>query len=487
MNEAGCDAAAKHAFERFGRYHANEKAWIIVTNQLLEEGAQDLARMDPVRFASLVRVLAEDARVTRGSFWEDLTEKVEAMLQEQATLQELMVIADLYAKISAWNRPIFRLLQTKVRQEQAVHWMAPSDLVALLDTFSRAGSGSADLSPYATQLFNELEDRILEDFEDFDVEDCLLLLASMARFGAVKVNVLHRIGRECLHPVVSEGQLHGPRAAGICSAYGQLGYRHDTVFKAVVEEVLSENNAWQAARVLGDKLPTLRYSASDIGRIALAMLRNKMYRGNTTWFAWTNKYKEMLNVLNRRVEAEMSSMDAEGLAATSFALGRARRGSNELYKAMFARMVHLLDGSPEAAQQPQEFLERFLHGLAMMGPDRQKKDIDAEWLMQWLCNNVYTFVLSDFILVNRHLVMMRCHDKEYLQMLVPFFCDPERMKQLTKTDVQELTHAYNGARIREDDCPDGLGRHFFWALGRQYQRHQIEGKASGRPAMRRIG
>merc|ERR1711870_5279 len=78
-------------------------------------------------------------------------------------------------------------------------------------------------------------------------------------------------------------------------------------------------------------------------------------------------------------------------------------------------------------QPPQDSLERFLHGLAMMGPTRQK-ELDTQWLMQWLCKNVYTFELSEFILVNRHLVAIRCFDREYLQMLVPFFCDENNSK-----------------------------------------------------------
>merc|ERR1712217_550604 len=99
---------------------------------------------------------------------------------------------------------------------------------------------------------------------------------------------------------------------------------------------------------------------------------------------------------------------------------------------------------------PQDELPRFLQGLAMMGPTR-KKDLDAQWLMQWLCDNLYTLVLSDFILVNRHLVAIGCYDREYLQTLVPFYCDEKQATQLSKTDIMELTNTYNGARIREDD------------------------------------
>merc|ERR1711920_1043354 len=100
----------------------------------------------------------------------------------------------------------------------------------------------------------------------------------------------------------------------------------------------------------------------------------------------------------------MSTMTAQPLAAAAFVLGRARRGTDTLYKAMYARMMDLLEVQEQVTpsrgekivfgndQLPQDFLERFLHGIAMMGPDR-KKDLDTQWLMQWLCKHVYTFEL----------------------------------------------------------------------------------------------
>merc|ERR1719401_931971 len=149
-------------------------------------------------------------------------------------------------------------------------------------------------------------------------------------------------------------------------------------------------------------------------------------------------------------------------------------------------MMQLLEAAADVAEPPQDYLERFLHGVAMMGPTR-KKDLDTEWLMQWLCGHVYTMMLSDFILVNRHLVLMGCYDREYLQMLVPFYCDAERMSQLKKSDIMELTNTYNGARIREDDVPDGMGKHFFWALGRQFQKLHVDSRGGAKRPLRRVG
>lgn len=486
MREGGCVAAARHAFQRFGRFAANEKAWQGVTEQILTDGKQELSTMDATMLHSLVHVLAEDARVTRVSFWEELTEVALPVL-ERSTLQEAVGIAELYAKIQAWQRPVFNAAIQKVRGEMAMHWMKPADMVRLLWIFAKAGTGSRDVSVLSTQLFNEMEDRVLEDFAEFEPDDCVGLLSSMAHFRAEKVGVLQLLGREKLHAAMAAGDLHGPKAAEVCRAYGLLGWRHDTVFRSVAEEMIREYDALQRAKVLSEALPVVRYSASDLAVVAQALLNLKMYRGNTSWFKWGNSYQRMLDVLERRLEsAELQTVGAEPLAAAAFVLGRGRRGTEDLGKSMYARMIQLLEQAGAAEERPQDHLERFLHGLSMMGPDR-KKSLDAEWLMQWLCNNVYTFVLSDFIMVNRHLVALGCYDREYLQMLVPFYCDDERMKQLKKGDVMELTHTYNGARIREDDIPDGLGKHFFWALGRRFQALTVESRGPRRAPLRRLG
>lgn len=495
LHEAGLAGAAAEALERFGPYSENEVAWQRFSRQLLEEG--DLASMGLGDLKKLVRVMAEDVGLTQASFWEALTSRSVTVLQT-AELEDLVDLAEHYARIQAYTRDcmqVFIATFSKVRISMAIHWMEPGSLVRLLAVFGRAGAGSQGLSRFAAQLFNEMEERILDGAEDFQVEDCLALVGSMARFRATKVPVLQQLGREVLHSQLMG--LPGGQISQLCHAYGELGWRHDTVFRDVAKEILQEHEDRQRARIFGQQaVAEPKYGASDIALVALAMLRLKMYRGNTSWFRWTENYEELLDVLTRRMETELPSMRAKPLAAASFVLGRARRGTEELYKAMYERMVEILDGKDamkSSSKQdhgfqdpPQDELERFLHGLAMMGPTR-KKDLDTQWLMQWLTKNVYTFVLSDFILVNRHLVAIKCVDREYLLMLVPFFCDEERARQLGKSDVMELTNTYNGARIREGDIPDGLGRHFFWTLGRQFQKVHVESTGRQRPRLRRVG
>mmetsp|Transcript_86180 Transcript_86180/g.257229 ORF Transcript_86180/g.257229 Transcript_86180/m.257229 type:complete len:545 (+) Transcript_86180:82-1716(+) len=494
LHEAGLVGVARQALERFGRYSENEVAWQRLGRQLLEDVNESSLGVGDLK--ALVRVLAEDVGLTQASFWEVLTSKAGHVLKT-AELEELMELAEQYARIQAYSgdcAQVFLATFSKVRIEMAIHTMEPHALARLLAIFGRAGVGSRALSRFSAQLFNEMEERVLDNVKDFKVEDCLALVGSMARFRATKILVLQELGRNVLHERLPE--LQGSQISQLCSSYGELGWRHDTVFRDVAAEILQEHESMQRARISGQATGLVKYSASDIALVALAMLRLKMYRGNTSWFKWTDNYEELLDVLTRRMETELPSMCAKPLAAASFVLGRARRGSEELYKAMYERMVEILDGKdagkPPADETerfrdpPQDELERFLHGLAMMGPIR-KKDLDTQWLMQWLTKNVYTFVLSDFILVNRHLVAIHCYDREYLQMLVPFYCDEERAQQLKKSDVMELTNTYNGARIREDDIPEGLGRHFFWMLGRQFQRLHVDSVGSRRARVRRIG
>lgn len=497
LPELGAIGAATEGLKRLGRYGENEVAWQRLARQLLEEGSVESMGAQELR--GFVKVMAEDVGITQAGFWEAFTARALPVLRDytQFDLEELLDVAEQYARIQAYTEDCIQVFLTtfeKVRRTTAVHTVEPALLALLLTIFGRAGAGSKALSGITSQLFNEMEERIMDSVEDFQVDDCLTLVASMASFRASQTPVLQELGREVLHPRLSE--LTGGQTSHLCHSYGELGWRHDTVFKSVASEILQEAEDIQKARIFGQATFSVKYSVSDIAFVALALLRLKMYRGNTAWFKWGDNYNDLLDVLEKRMETDLDQMSAKSLAAAAFVLGRARMGSEGLYKAMYEHMTKLLDGQSQAKPSdgptekfmdpPQHDLERFLHGLSMMGPTRQK-DLDTQWLMQWLTKNVYTFVLSDFILVNRHLVSIKCCDRDYLLMLVPFYCDKERAELLTKTDIQELTNTYNGARIRETDMPGRLGRHFFWMLGRQYQKLHAEGTGGRRPKVRRVG
>lgn len=325
----------------------------------------------------------------------------------------------------------------------------------------------------------------MEDAGDFSIDETITIVQSMARFQVKEVSVLQHLGRERLHAGLTAQPLEMPaeKVAAVCSAYGELGWRHDTVFKSIASEILAENKRMQRARAMGT-MGTVSpiFSASDIALIVDAMLILKMHTGNTSWCKWKDNYQELLDVLTRRLDAELPEMSARSLAAASFVLGRARRGTVELHKSMYDQMMKVLEaGTEDASGPPHHELARFLHGLVMMGPTRKKDYLDPQWLMHWMCHHPHLFLLSDLVLVNRHLVCLGCFEKDYLKEFVPWIS--ERVDELTKSDVMEVTQTYNEAGLRDED----LGRHFFWSLGRQFQNLHVKGMYGNRAQYRRVG
>ena len=227
-----------------------------------------------------------------------------------------------------------------------------------------------------------------------------------------------------------------------------------------------------------------------------AMLVLRLYRGNNPWFRWGQNFQELTDIFMRRLETsnDLESMAARPLAAGAYALGRAKKGSELLCQKMMARMMVILekdDADPNETfhkqafpDAPQDHLERFVFGIAMMGPSKRKEFLDTEWLREWMCNNYFKLSLQNIVRINRYLVQIRSFDKAYLEVFVEFFC--ENMDQLTKSDVQDLTHTYNHARLGEE----AIGRHFFWALGRQFQRAHVKrvvAKQGRRRPLERLG
>jgi len=486
--DKGPAEAVRESLSKYGPYRGSEVAWRGVSDQLLTDS--DFPGMGVGDFKALVHVLVDEVQLTIASFWERMTDKV-AQLLSSAGLEDLIELATLYC--NTINR---------VRVDYAVHTIEPPAFAQLLDIFSRAGRSSQRLSRLTGQLFNEAQDRLLEEADDFAVDELITVVESMARFQVREHALLQHLGRARLHAGITSSLLGAPstqtgeemeahveslpasKMAAICYAYGELGWRHDTVFKSVAAEVLEEHLRFQRARALGTVSSVeAKYTASDIALVVNAMLTLKLHRGNTSWCKWADNYQELLEVLTRRLEEELQEIRAKPLACASFVLGRARRGTPELHEAMYSRMMKIIEeGSEEfdGVEGPQHELAKFLHGLVMMGPTRKKK-IDTQWLMHWMCHHPYMFLLSDLILVNRHLVALGCCETDYLKEFVPWLT--ERVDELTKTDIMEITQTYNEAGLRDED----LGRHFFWALGRRYQKLKIETSGGKRAPYRRIG
>lgn len=466
---------ANGAVERYGMYRENEVAWQGVSKEILETDVK--ASLDLHCLKILVRTLA-GAELTLASFWDKLTDMV-APLLKSASLDDLLELTTLYAKLRCWHVAVFSQTLHVVRKEAAVHTMEHGPLTHMLATFSEAGRANEELNNSTAALYNEIQDRLLEDAHEMEVDDLLRLLESMARFRA-KAATLQHLGR-IMHPHLVDAP--GDRVRRVCQAYGELGWRHDTIFKNVTAEILNERAEAQRARALGREIHGVKYSTADIAFIAQALLTLKMHRGNTSWCRWEQNYQELVDILVKGVEDGVNDLSAQALASAALVLGRARRGDMELCTSMFDRMIEILKGETNVVlgvDPPQYELARFLYGLSLMPP--QEKKLDAHWLMGWLCNQVHTLVLSDLVLINRQLVRLQAYDTEYLKIMAEEFL-VERVPQLSKTDIMEVSQTYNQAGLKDED----LGRHFFWALGKRFQSLQARDRMRRRVSYKRVG
>lgn len=504
-------------------YKDDKVAWRPLLDRLSgpDKDGRDIGYLRKMTMPDLLRfvkILASDAQVTQSSFWEKVTEATRSTYSHTGLdgLEDNLELARLYTKIGAWHRDVFEAVfennelpgegrQQKVRRLTNLHGMPFKQLVDVLSIFARAGSASLQISGWATRAFNAARERIQEEdpeveWQDFSTEQMLSIIDSMARFSTQNnETILRKFGRERLHPKLL--QLEPKDVAKLCSAYSHLGFQHHTVFKEVLLAISDEQQQIQRQRILGltaaGAEEKFRFGSTEMALILDAMLVLKLYRGNNPWFAWGQRFQDLTEIFMRRLETskDLEHMAARPLAAGAYALGRAKKGSEGLCQSMMARMMTLLekdDSDPDKSfhrqdfpDAPQDHLERFVFGIAMMGPSKRKEFLDTEWLREWMCNSYYKLSLQNIVRINRYLVQIRSFDKAYLEVFVEFFC--ANMEQLTKSDVQDLTHTYNHARLGEE----AIGRHFFWALGRQFQQQHVKRVAAKtgrrRPALERYG
>ncbi|CAJ1437765.1 unnamed protein product [Effrenium voratum] len=522
QSESGAQKAAKWALENRKLYKDNKVAWQPLLSRLsgADASGKEFGHLQKIadvqELIEFVTTLAEEAHVTQSSFWEKVTQGTRLVYTTETSLEANLELARLYSSIGAWHQEVFQAVFETVeviedergaRREKRLRYsdiysMEVRQLVLLLAIFGRAGAAARELSFLATRAFNEARLRFQEEdpqteWLNFRTDDMLSIIDSMARFSTKNNEpVLRKFGRERLHPELL--QLGPAKVASLCSAYASLRWKHDTVFKEVLSAMSEEQEQVQRDRVLGvSTQETIKYGCTEMALVADAMLVLRMYRGNNDWFRWGENFQQLMDVLARRLETgeELQTMAARPLACAAYALGRAKKGSETLCQAMLARMMTLLEkdqadpdgtlAADEFREGPQDSLERFMFGLAMMGPSKRKEFLNTEWLREWICNNYYKLSLQDIVKINRYLVQIRSFDQAYLEVFVDFFID--NMEQLGKSDVQDLTHTYNHARLGEE----ALGRHFFWALGRQFQRQHVkrvsQKRGRARPALERIG
>lgn len=327
----------------------------------------------------------------------------------------------------------------------------------------------------------------------------------------------------------------------ICRAYAKLGWRHDTLFKQTVKDIILDHEYREVRRYVaaegghqqqneeteehGDgsdvRRPRREYSAGDVAMIAEACFSLKRHNsGSPSWWDSEADFAELVFVLRQRLPDEVGSMTSEELTVASWLLGKAKVDDPDLVNLLWDRVVGemvLKPGEvagelrmmsakleersssgtkgavmvPPAGRVPSrsgrrtirsdrtafrvqpEQIPRFLEGLVTQSPKRKRKDFLVERISHftpWLCANVYTLRLPDLILINRYLADLGYSETSYYEVFVPFLS--ERVDTMTKQDVQSVVDTYNKLRFT-DDMMEG-GRHFFWSLGKRWQRLQAE-------------
>eukprot|EP00913_Durusdinium_trenchii_P025256 g23710.t1 len=528
LAEQGAVAAAQWALDQRRSYKENKVAWDPLLKRMAGPDQEErpfgyLKKMkmkEPPdllthllqELLQFVKILAGEAQVTQSSFWDNVTQGTsEIYTRNVEDLEGSLELARLYATISAWHKEVFQAVFENVvdsgppnfhpmreMRYGEIHCMEPEQLVHLLRIFSQAGAASVQLSGLATKAFNEARQRLEErgtrefcqeedpetEWNDFSTQQMLSIIDSMARFSAQNnEKVLRKFGRARLHPGLME--LPPIDVAKLCSAYSMLNFQHHTVFRQVVLAIFEEQEE-----------EDLRFGSAEMALVLDAMLVLRLYRGNNPWFNWGERFQELLDIFMRRLETstDLETMAARPLAAGAYALGRAKRGSETLCQKMMARMMTLLEkdnGDPDGRMPAEAFpsapQETSGEADLLRPKDLSAEFLETEWLRDWMCNNYWKLSLHNIVRINRYLVQIRSFDKAYLEIFVEFFC--ENMDQLTKSDVMDLTHTYNHARLGEEDLE--LGRHFFWALGRQFQQQHVHRVAERtrrrRPALERIG
>jgi len=476
--------------------------WNHILQVLVKRGTRDKVT-SVSEFVDIVRFVAETVDLELDTFWNSLTRcycwdqdsiergylrarQVSKMLMG-ANIDQLMDLTRLYSENRLWTDAceiVYLHTYRAVMTKSLIHHMDVKSLCILIDGFSRAGSFNQAVYGQFCRFIDETQDRVLEDIHDFDTDDLVSIVESMARIRVNRPALLQHMGGAKLHKDFLK--LPIKQIVAVCHSYGELGWRHDTVFKEVVLDVIQENVRVQEEQALGSTdTAQSKYAIGDIAMVAQALLLLKMHRGNTTWCKWYDNYEYILDILTRQLENEVQNLSAKPLAAAAFVLGRARRGTLEMCKAMLTRMMNILKEKKNLRRSddpPQYELARLMHGIAMMHPAR-KEDLETYPLMYWMMENYSEMPFSDVLSINRHLVQMGCYDHGYLKEFEPVLCD--EVPNFKKDDIINITNTYNGAGWRDDDFE--RGRHLFWALGRRMQSLRIDEQAGRRPRYQRHG
>jgi len=332
----------------------------------------------------------------------------------------------------------------------------------------------------------------------FSNEQLVKVIRTMSRLRISHTSLLAKIGRDRLH----KEKLTAAEAADLARAYGALGYRHDTMFKKWTKELIAQHENRKHG-----KEDQYEFTTGHMASILEAMILCKRHRGATEWWDAETDFKDLIEILAKRLLDDLHTLNPAEVASAAWTLGKVRYVDDALSANLLRHLGNLLtnpdvdDGSgnnvsieefidtvlaskeseltPKQIQELKEIqsrearasgrddLERTLDGIVHMGKGKKKTAVDVEWVTQWACQNVYNISFQEVVRINRWLADLGYSEHSYYEIFVPFFLD--NIEQATRDDVKHIADTYN--KVKLDD--EKLGRHFFYTLGKRFQQEHV--------------
>jgi len=244
---------------------------------------------DIASFTRLVETLTMDAELAQGEFWYEFTDSMKDVIN-LASLEELIPVARNYAFLNCRSEVLFNRV---VREGQNLLDKLEADQIPLfvdvLDVLGKAKVSNR-------LLFRNTADHLVDDgdlVQAFSDDQLIRVIESMADLGVRHDPLFRHLGRQRLHNV----DLQSSQAARLARAYGLLGYRHDTIFKKWVKELLQfhEKKRHETKK---------SFSLGEMTFIVEAMILTKRYRGKTEWWDADQDFGDLIAILARRLTEE---------------------------------------------------------------------------------------------------------------------------------------------------------------------------------------
>ncbi|CAD7955332.1 unnamed protein product [Amoebophrya sp. A25] len=156
--------------------------------------------------------------------------------------------------------------------------------------------------------------------------------------------------------------LSGKEICTVIRTYGRLGFRHDSLLRLVVKDILADDDKRVIGRALAtgdmDNIAATKYDCADVATVCEAMLTTKRDRGNTEWWRTKEDFANLLQSLQVRLGDEMRKLRLADIATAAWVLGKAKVDREDLALSLWKLMVedrllregeHPTEGSEQAS------------------------------------------------------------------------------------------------------------------------------------------